>query len=76
MPLFLNQTKSLIARNLFDNNTFWQVANEANDSYKKALAVINTNQFDILNPSKKEIKKAEKEYKQKSEAIKKKEAIK
>ena len=53
MPLFLNQTKSLIARNLFDNNTFWQVANEANDSYKKALAVINTNQFDILNPSKK-----------------------
>jgi carboxyl-terminal processing protease len=76
MPLFLNQTKSLIARNLFDNNTFWQVANESNDSYKKALTVIYTNQFDILNPSKKEIKKAEKEYKQKNEAIKKKEAIK
>jgi hypothetical protein len=34
--------------------------------------VINSNQFDILNPSKKEIKRAEKEFKQKSEAIKKK----
>ena len=73
MPLFVNQTRSLIVRNLFDNNTFWQVANDASDSYKKALEVINSNQFDILNPSKKEIKRAEKEFKQKSETIKKKE---
>ena len=63
----------MIVRNLFDNNTFWQVANDASDSYKKALEVINSNQFDILNPSKKEIKRAEKEFKQKSETIKKKE---
>ncbi len=65
MPLFLSQTKSLIARNLFDNNTFWQVANESNDSYKKALEVMNSNKFDLLNPPKKEMKKIEKELKQK-----------
>jgi len=65
MPLFMNQTKSLIARNLFDNNTFWEVANQSNTSYKKAIELINTDQFAILTPSKKEQKKVEKELKQK-----------
>ncbi|MBL7801706.1 MAG: S41 family peptidase [Chitinophagales bacterium] len=65
MPLFLNQTKSLIARNLFDNNTFWEVANQSNTSYKKAIELINTDQFAILTPTKKEQKKVEKEIKQK-----------
>jgi carboxyl-terminal processing protease len=65
MPLFMNQTKSLIARNLFDNNTFWEVANQSNTSYKKAIELINTDQFAILTPTKKEQKKVEKELKQK-----------
>jgi hypothetical protein len=66
MPLFVNQTKSLIARNLFDNNTFWQVANESNESFKKALEVMESDQFSILNPpSRKELRKIEKALKEK-----------
>jgi carboxyl-terminal processing protease len=66
MPLFVNQTKSLIARNLFDNNTFWQVANESNESFKKALEVMESDQFSILNPpSRKELRKIERALKEK-----------
>lgn len=64
MPLFVNQTKSLISRNLFDNNTFWEIANESNESFKKALELMESDKFSILAPSKKEIKKVEKERKQ------------
>ncbi len=62
-PLFINQIKSLIARDLFDNITFWRVANDLNDSYKKALQVMHTNKFDILKPSKKDQKAHDKEKK-------------
>lgn len=65
MPLFVNQTKSLIARNLFDNNTFWEIANENNESFKKALELMDSDKFSILAPTKKELKKVEKERKQK-----------
>lgn len=65
MPLFVNQTKSLIARNLFDNVTFWKTNNLQNDTYLKALAVMDSDQFAILNPNKKTIRKAEKEIEQK-----------
>jgi carboxyl-terminal processing protease len=65
-PLFTNQVKSLIARDLFDNVAFWRVTNEMNDSYKKALQVMHSNKFDVLNPGKKELKKTEKELKKKA----------
>ena len=64
-PLFLNQIKSLIARDLFDNVTFWRVANDMNDSYKKAVEVMHTDKFDILKLNKKDQKKWEKEQKEK-----------
>jgi len=67
-PLFLNQLKSLIARDLFDNVAFWRVANEMNDSYKKAVEVMHTDKFDILKPNKKDQKKWEKEQKKKGKA--------
>ena len=69
-PLFTNQIKSLMARDMFDNTAFWRVTNEMNDSYKKAVEVMHTNKFDILTPSKKDIKKTEKELKKKGINIK------
>lgn len=62
-PLFLNQLKSLIARDMFDNVAFWRVANEMNDSYKKAVEVMHSDKFEILKPSKKELKIMEREKK-------------
>jgi carboxyl-terminal processing protease len=62
-PLFVNQIKSLIARDMYDNVAFWHVANELNDSYKKALEVMHSDHFSLLTPSKKEQKKVEKELK-------------
>jgi carboxyl-terminal processing protease len=70
-PLFVNQVKSLVCRDLYDNTTFWRAANEMNDSYKKALEVIEQNKFDLLIPSKKELRKAEKEIKEREKGIKK-----
>jgi carboxyl-terminal processing protease len=64
-PLFLNQIKSLMARDMFDNVAFWRVANEMNDSYKKAVEVMHTDKFDVLKPNKKEQKKWEKDQKKK-----------
>ena len=64
-PLFLNQIKSLIARDLFDNVTFWRVANDMNDAFKKAVEVMHTDKFDILKLNKKDQKKWEKEQKEK-----------
>lgn len=64
-PLFLNQIKSLLARDLFDNTAFWRVANDMNDSYQKAVEVMHTNKFDVLRPDKKEQKRLEKEMKKK-----------
>ena len=69
-PLFVNQVKSLLARDMFDNVAFWRVTNEMNDSYKKALQVMHTNKFDVLTPSKKDLKKTEKELKKKGVAHK------
>jgi carboxyl-terminal processing protease len=37
--------KALIARNLWDTSAFYQIANEVNDSYIKAIEVINSNRF-------------------------------
>jgi C-terminal peptidase prc len=65
-PLFVNQVKSLIARDMFDNVAFWRVANEMNDSYKKAVEVMHSDKFDILKPSKKDQKKIDKDRKKKS----------
>ena len=64
-PLFLNQIKSLLARDMFDNVAFWRVANEMNDSYKKAVEVMHSNKFEILKGSKKDQKRLEKERKKK-----------
>lgn len=64
-PLFLNQLKSLIARDLFDGNTFWRVTNEMNEPLNKAIEIMHTDKFAILNPPKKDLKKIEKEIKQK-----------
>lgn len=64
-PLFLNQIKSLLARDMFDNVAFWRVANEMNDSYKKAVQVMHSDKFEILKPNKKELRKMEKEQKKK-----------
>jgi rRNA maturation endonuclease Nob1 len=65
-PLFLNQIKSLLARDLFDNVAFWRVANEMNDSYKKAVQVMHSDKFEILKPNKKEMRKMEKDQRKKT----------
>lgn len=77
MPLFVNQTKSLIARNLYDNTTFWRINNEQNNTYQKALAVMESDKFAILTPDKKTLKKAEKDLykKAKVQASKNKEKV-
>jgi outer membrane protein OmpA-like peptidoglycan-associated protein len=62
-PLFLNQIKSLLARDLFDNVAFWRVANEMNDSYKKAVEVMHSDKFEILRPTKRWPKKSGKDQK-------------
>ncbi len=64
-PLFVNQIKSLMARDLFDNVAFWRVANEMNDSYKKAVQVMHSNKFEILRPTKKELRRMDKEHRKK-----------
>lgn len=69
MPLFVNQTKSLIARSLFDNATFWKINNELNNTYRKALEVMQSDKFTILNPDKKTLKKAEKEIEKREKAM-------
>ncbi|MCW3124417.1 MAG: peptidase family [Bacteroidetes bacterium] len=69
-PLFTNQLKSLIARDMFDNVAFWRVTNDMNDSYKKALKVMHEDaKFAVLKPSKKELMKIEKELKKKGVVI-------
>lgn len=40
-PLISNQIKALIARDLFDISDYFRVINSGNDSYQKALEVIN-----------------------------------
>lgn len=37
--------KSLVARNLWDTSAYFQIANELNDSYLKAIEEINSNTF-------------------------------
>ena len=66
-PVFINQIKSLIARDIFDNVAFWRVANEMNDSYKKAVDVMHSHHFEILSPNRREQRKVEKEIKQKEQ---------
>jgi len=61
--------KSNIARNLFDSSAFWRVNNEVNNSFKKAIEVIqNDKSFDELfakeTPQKGKKKSSEKEKKE------------
>ena len=42
-PIILQQTKALIARDLYDMAAYFQVMNRYNDSYLKALEIINNN---------------------------------
>ena len=42
------RTKALIARNLFDNGAFYQVINELNPSYLKAIEVLHDGTFDKM----------------------------
>ncbi len=44
-----NQLKGLIARNLFDFAAYTQVIMQINDSYKKAITIIEDDTFDRLN---------------------------
>ncbi|MFN8277717.1 MAG: S41 family peptidase [Chitinophagales bacterium] len=62
-----NQVKALMARDLYDNAAFWLVTNDIQDAYQKALQVMHSDKFDMLNPSKKEMKKTEKEIKKRTE---------
>jgi carboxyl-terminal processing protease len=43
--LITTRLKALIARNLWDTSAFFQIANELNDSYLKAIEEINNNTF-------------------------------
>jgi carboxyl-terminal processing protease len=43
--LILIRLKALIARNLWDTSAFFEIANELNDSYLKAIEEINNNTF-------------------------------
>ena len=38
------QIKALIARDLFDMSEYFQIINDNNDSYKKALQIINSDE--------------------------------
>ncbi len=51
-PLMALQIKALVARDLFNMTDYFRVINADNDSYKKALEIINENKrYDkILNP--------------------------
>ena len=40
-PLIKEQLKALIARDLFDMTAYYRVMNQFNDSYSKALEIIN-----------------------------------
>ena len=43
--LIIVRMKALIARNLWDTSAFFQIANDLNDSYLKAIEEINSNTF-------------------------------
>ncbi len=43
--LILIRLKALIARNLWDTSAYFEIANELNDSYLKAIEEINSNTF-------------------------------
>ncbi len=43
--LILIRLKALIARNLWDTSAYFQIANDLNDSYLKAIEEINSNTF-------------------------------
>ncbi|MGB0881376.1 MAG: S41 family peptidase [Vicingaceae bacterium] len=43
--LLIVRLKALIARNLWDTSAFYQIANELNDSFLKAIEEINSNTF-------------------------------
>lgn len=44
-PIILQQTKALIARDLYDMAAYFQVMNRYNDSYLKALEIINNDKL-------------------------------
>jgi carboxyl-terminal processing protease len=55
--LLETQAKAILGRNMFDNSTFWQVYNNINNSYQKAVEVINNDRnFDVLFEAKSPVK--------------------
>ncbi len=44
-PIILNRLKALIARNIWGTSAFYQIANEFNNSYVKAIEEINNDSF-------------------------------
>ena len=51
LPLIKTQLKALIARDLWDMNEYFRVMNTTNESVKRALEILNSNEYKkILNP--------------------------
>ncbi len=48
-PMIALQTKALIARNMWNTSAYFQIINEFNDAYKKAIDIINQDNFKALN---------------------------
>ncbi|MCC7331070.1 MAG: S41 family peptidase [Flavobacteriales bacterium] len=44
-PVILNRLKALVARNIWDTSAFYEIANETNDLYLKAVEEINGTSF-------------------------------
>jgi hypothetical protein len=67
-----NQVKALISKNLYDNSFSWEILNQMNDIYKKAVALIDSEQYASLLAAPKKTKEEKKEEKQKAKIEKKK----
>jgi len=44
-PIIINRLKALVARNIWGTSVFYQISNEFNNSYKKAIEEINNDSF-------------------------------
>jgi carboxyl-terminal processing protease len=44
-PIIINRLKALVARNIWGTSAFYQISNEFNNSYKKAIEEINNDSF-------------------------------
>ncbi len=45
-PTMINDIKALIARNLYGNNAYYQIANLKNDTYNKAIEIMQDDNFE------------------------------